>query len=146
TQAPREAKPGAVLRGSPGEHGTVFVLGRDQGENALPSVVLAAEHYNMVARMVERGLPVKIRVNVKTRYLTADTSSYNVLAEIPGTDPALDGEVVLVGAHLDSWHSSPGATDNADGVAAVMEAVRIIRTLELRPRRTIRIALWGGEE
>jgi hypothetical protein len=146
TQIVREAQPGVVLRGSPGEHGTVFVLGRDQGESALPSVVLTAEHYNMVARMVERGIPVKMRVNVKTRYLTDDTNSYNVLAEIPGSDPAVADEIVLIGAHLDSWHSSPGATDNADGSAAAMEAMRILHTLNIKPRRTIRIGLWGGEE
>lgn len=145
-QIVREAGPGVVLRGSAGEHGTVFVLGRDQRENAVPSVVLAAEHYNMVARMVQRGIPVKMRVNVRTRYLTDDTNSYNVLAEIPGADPALAGEVVLLGAHLDSWHSAPGATDNADGTAAAMEAMRILKTLGLRPKRTIRVALWGGEE
>jgi carboxypeptidase Q len=142
----REAKPGVVIRTSAGEHGTMFVLGRDQRENALPSMVLAAEHYNMIARMVERGLPVKLRVNVQTRFHIADTKSYNVLAEIPGTDPALRDEVVLLGAHLDSWHSSPGATDNADGTAAAMEAMRILKTVGVRPRRTIRIALWGGEE
>lgn len=145
-QLVRDAKPGVLLRSSAGEHGTMFVLGRDQGENALPSVVLAAEHYNMVARMVERGLPVKLRVNVQTRFLTTDTKSYNVLAEIPGTDPVLRDEVVLLGAHLDSWHSAPGATDNADGTAAAMEAMRILKTIGVRPRRTIRIALWGGEE
>ncbi|HJR61286.1 MAG TPA: M20/M25/M40 family metallo-hydrolase [Vicinamibacterales bacterium] len=145
-QMVRDAKPGVMIRTSAGEHGTVFVLGRDQRENALPSVVLAAEHYNMIARMVERGLPVKMRVNVQTRFHTADTKSYNVLAEIPGTDPALKDEVVLLGAHLDSWHSSPGATDNADGSAAAMEAMRVLKAIGVRPRRTIRIALWGGEE
>ena len=142
----RAAKPGVVIRGSAGEHGTVFVLGRYQRENALPSVVLAAEHYNMIARMVERGLPLKMRVNVRSRYVTEDTNSYNVLAEITGTDPVLKDEVVLLGAHLDSWHSAPGATDNADGSAAAMEAMRILQATGLRPRRTIRVALWGGEE
>ncbi len=145
-QLVREAQPGVMIRTSAGEHGTMFVLGRDQGENALPSVVLAAEHYNMIARMVERGLPVRMRVNVQGRFHTADTRSYNVLAEIPGTDPALKDEVVLLGAHLDSWHSAPGATDNADGSAAAMEAMRILKTVGARPRRTIRVALWGGEE
>jgi hypothetical protein len=145
-QLVRDAKPGVMIRTSAGEHGTVFVLGRDQRENAVPSVVLAAEHYNLVARLVERGVPVKMRVNVQTRFHTADTKSYNVLAEIPGTDPVLKDEVVLLGAHLDSWHSSPGATDNADGSAAALEAMRILKTIGVRPRRTIRIALWGGEE
>jgi carboxypeptidase Q len=135
-----------VIRSSAGEHGTMFVLGRDQGENAMPSVVLAAEHYNMLARMVERGMPVKMRVNVRTRFLTTDTNTYNVLAEIPGTDATLKDEIVLLGAHLDSWHSSSGATDNADGSAAVIEAMRILQTIGVRPRRTIRIALWSGEE
>jgi carboxypeptidase Q len=142
----REGKPGVLLRSSAGEHGTVFVLGRFREENPLPSVVLAAEHYNMVARMIERGIPVKLRVNVQTRFLTTDTKSYNVLAEIPGTDPVLKDEVVLLGAHLDSWHTAPGATDNADGCAASIEAMRILQTLGIKPRRTIRIALWGGEE
>jgi hypothetical protein len=142
----RDAKPGVVIRTSAGEHGTVFVLGRDQRENAVPSVVLAAEHYNLIARMAERGQPVKMRVNVRSRFLTDDTNSYNVLAEIPGTDPALKDEIVLLGAHLDSWHSAPGATDNADGSAAVIEAMRILKATGLRPRRTIRVALWGGEE
>ena len=146
TQILRDAKPGVVLRTSAAEHGTMFVLGRDQGEHAVPSVVLAAEHYNMIVRMVERGLPVTLRVDVRARYLTGDTKSYNVLGEIPGTDPAVQDEVVLVGAHLDSWHSSPGATDNADGTAAAMEAMRILQASGLRPRRTIRLALWGGEE
>ena len=145
-QVVREAKPAVVIRSSAGEHGTVFVLGRDQRENALPSVVLAAEHYNMIARMVERGMPVKLRVDVRSRYLTDDTNSYNVLADIPGTDPALKDEIVLLGAHLDSWHSSPGASDNADGSAAVMEAMRVLKAVGARPRRTVRVALWGGEE
>ena len=146
SQILREAKPGAILRSSAGEHGTVFVLGRDQGESAAPSIVLAAEHYNMIARMVEKNVPVKLRVHMQTRFLTSDTKSYNVVAELPGTDPAVKDEVVLLGAHLDSWHTGTGATDNADGSAAVMEAMRILKTLGVRPRRTIRVALWGGEE
>jgi carboxypeptidase Q len=145
-QAVREAGPGAVLRSSAGEHGTMFVLGRDQRENAVPSIILSAEHYNMVARMIERGVPVKMRVNLQTRYLTADTNSYNVLADLPGSDPVLKDEVVLLGAHLDSWHSATGATDNADGSAVVMEAMRILKTLGISPRRTIRAGLWGAEE
>ena len=142
----RAAKPGALLRSSAGEHGTVFVLGRDQGENAAPSIVLAAEHYNMVARMVRAGVPVKMRVNMQTRFLTNDTKGYNVIAEIPGTDPALKNEIVLLGAHLDSWHTGTGATDNADGSAAVMEAMRILKTVRAPLKRTVRVALWGGEE
>jgi carboxypeptidase Q len=146
TQIVNESGPGVVIRTSAGEHGTVFVLGANRRDNEVASVVLAAEHYNMIARMVEQGMPVKLRVNVQTRFLTDDTKSYNVLAEIPGTDPALKDEVVLLGAHLDSWHAAPGATDNADGAAAAMEAMRILKAIGIRPRRTIRVALWGGEE
>jgi carboxypeptidase Q len=142
----REARPGVVLRSSAGEHGTMFVLGRDQGENARPSIVLAAEHYNMIARMLEAGVPVTLRVDLRTRYLTGDTKNYNVLADLPGSDPALKDEVVIVGAHLDSWHSATGATDNADGSAAVLEAARILKAIGATPRRTIRFALWGAEE
>lgn len=142
----RETGAGVVLRPNRGEHGTLFVLGRDNGENALPSVVLSAEHYNMIARMLQRGVAVKLRVNVQTRFLNQDKNGYNVLAELPGTDAALRDEVVMIGGHLDSWHSSPGATDNADGAAAVMEALRILKAIGARPKRTIRMALWGGEE
>jgi len=145
-QALHDVGVGIVLRPSAGEHGTVFVLGTDRGENAVPSMVLAAEHYNMIARMLEQGVPVKLRVGVAARYLTADTNSYNVVAELPGSDPALGSEVVLLGGHLDSWHTGTGASDNADGAAAVMEAMRILKATGLRPRRTIRAALWSGEE
>lgn len=145
-QALRAANPGVLLRPSAGEHGTVFVLGRDAGESARPSMVLAAEHYNMIARMVERGIPVKLRVDLQTRFLSDDRNGYNVIAELPGTDPALKDEVVMIGAHLDSWHTGTGATDNADGCAAAMEALRILEATGVAPRRTIRIALWGGEE
>jgi hypothetical protein len=142
----REAGAGVALRPNRGEHGTLFVLGRDGGEGAAPSVVLSAEHYNMIARMIQRGLPVKLRVNVQTRFLTEDKNGYNVIAELPGVDPALRDEVVMIGGHLDSWHSATGATDNADGAAVVMEAMRILKAVGARPKRTIRLALWGGEE
>ena len=146
TEILRNAGAGALIRANAGEHGTMFVLGRDAGAAAQPSIVLAAEHYNMVARMLAAGLPVKLRVEIGARYLDADRNTYNVLAEIPGSDPKIKDEIVLVGGHLDSWHSSPGATDNADGAAAVLEAARILSAIGARPRRTIRFALWSGEE
>ena len=145
-QALHDAGAGVLLRPSAGEHGTVFALGTDRGDNATASMVLAAEHYNMIARMIEKGVPVKLRVGITARYLTADTSSYNVVAELPGVDPVLGREIVLLGGHLDSWHTGTGASDNADGAAAVMEALRILKATGLRPRRTIRVALWSGEE
>ena len=138
---------GLVLRPNQGQHGTMFVLGnRATRDDAVPSVVLAAEHYNMIARLTMHGTPVKLNAEVRVRYQAADTSGYNVIAEIPGTDPALKNEVVIVGAHLDSWHSATGATDNADAVAATMEAFRMLKAVGAQPRRTIRLALWGGEE
>jgi Zn-dependent M28 family amino/carboxypeptidase len=109
-------------------------------------VVLAGEHYNMIARMVQRGTPVTLRVRVQGRLLDQDRNTYNVLAEIPGTDPALRPQVVMLGAHLDSWHTGTGATDNADGSAAAMEAFRILKATGLPARRTLRLALWSGEE
>ena len=146
TQAVREAGVGVQIKTSEGEHGTVFVLGRDAGENALPSVVLAGEHYNMIARMLERGMPVKLRVGVQAHFVTDDPNSYNVVGDLPGADPQLKDEVVMIGAHLDSWHTGTGASDNADGVAAVLEAMRILKAIGLPAKRTIRAGLWGGEE
>jgi Zn-dependent M28 family amino/carboxypeptidase len=105
-----------------------------------------AEHYNMIVRLMQSGAPVEMRVESKTTFSRADTNTYNVIAEIPGVDPVLRDEIVLVGAHLDSWHSSTGATDNADASAAAMEAMRILKAVGARPRRTIRLGLWSGEE
>jgi carboxypeptidase Q len=138
---------GLVLRPNQGQHGTIFVLGnRNTRDDAVPSVVLATEHYNMLARLTQQGTAVKVQAEVRSRYHAADTSGYNVIAEIPGTDPVLKNEVVMLGAHLDSWHSATGATDNADAVAATMEAMRLLKSVGAQPRRTIRLALWGGEE
>jgi Zn-dependent M28 family amino/carboxypeptidase len=95
---------------------------------------------------MQAGVPVKLRVNLRSRYLEADRNGYNVIAELPGVDPALKDEVVMIGAHLDSYHSAPGATDNADGSAIALEAMRILAAAGAKPRRTIRMALWGGEE
>jgi carboxypeptidase Q len=146
TQMLRQEGPGVVLRTSMGMHGTMFVLGRDNGTNALPSIVLAAEHYNLIARMMQLGVPVKLRVNLQTKFYDQDKNSYNVIAELPGTDPTLKDEVVMLGAHLDSWHSGTGASDNADGAAVAMEALRILKTIGAQPKRTIRVAIWSGEE
>lgn len=139
---------GAGVALSPGamEHGTVRVQGnRNTPRDAVPSVILSAEHYNMLVRLAQAGTPAQLRIEVNVRFQEHDANSYNVLADIPGADPALRDQIVLVGAHLDSWHTGTGATDNADGVTAVMEAMRIL-ALQIRPRRTIRVALWGGEE
>lgn len=110
----------------------------------IPQLVLAVEHYNRIARMIEAGEKVKMTVDLAVDWQDADPMGYNTVAEIPGTD--LKDEVVMLGGHMDSWHAGTGATDNGAGVAVAMEAVRILQTLNLKPRRTIRIALWTGEE
>jgi len=143
-----DAGAAVVLRPTEGTDGTMFVLGNRTSttDNAVPSVIVAAEHYNLLVRALESGVPVRLRVNVQTRYYAADTNGYNVIAEIPGTDPRIGDEVVLLGAHVDSWHSATGATDNADAVAELIEAMRILKALGIKPKRTIRAAIWGGEE
>ena len=147
TETLKAAGAAVILKPSTGEHGTVFVTGRDGGPGAVPSVTLSAEHYNMIARYLQQNIPVTLRVNVQTKFYDADGgNAYNVIAELPGTDPALRDEVVMIGGHLDSWHTGVGATDNADGSTTVMEAMRILKAIGARPRRTIRVALWGGEE
>jgi hypothetical protein len=136
-----------ALRPSAYRDGTVGVTGnRATPSDAVPSIVVAGEQYNVLARLAAQGHPVSLRVEIRTRYVEEDRNSYNVIAEIPGQDPALRDQVVLIGAHLDSWHTASGATDNADGAAAVMETMRIFRALGASPRRTIRVALWSGEE
>jgi carboxypeptidase Q len=145
-QVLRDAGAAVTLKPSVGEHGTVFVTGRDGGANAVPSVTLAGEHYNMILRYQEQHIPVKLRINVQSTFNNDNGNAYNVIAELPGTDPVLKDEVVMIGGHLDSWHTGVGATDNADGVATVMEAMRILKAIDAKPRRTIRVALWGGEE
>jgi hypothetical protein len=107
-------------------------------------LVVAIEHYNRIVRMLQAGEPVRMTVDLSVAWQDADLMGYNTIAEIPGTD--LKDQIVMLGGHMDSWHSGTGATDNAAGCAVAMEAVRILQTLGLKPRRTIRIALWSGEE
>jgi len=112
----------------------------------LPQIVLANEHYNRIVRMLQAGENVKMEVNIGVEWQDADPMGYNTVAEIPGNDPQLKDEIVMLGGHMDSWHAGTGATDNGAGVAVAMEAMRIIQTLGLKPKRTIRIGLWTGEE
>ncbi len=143
----QEAGAAVTLEPNQGQHGTIFVAGnRNTGDDAVPAVVLASEHYNMLVRMLEAGEDPRLRVAIRSRYHETDTNGYNVLASIPGSDPAVADEIVLIGGHLDSWHSATGGSDNADGVAASMEAMRILKALGVQPRRTITVGLWGGEE
>ena len=129
--------------------GTIFPAGsgpRDAnaGKNP-PEITLAVEHYNRMIRLLDKGIPVKVELNVDTKFYDETTpNGFNTIAEIPGTD--LASEVVMLGAHFDSHPYATGATDNATGSAAMMEAMRILKAVGTRPRRTIRIGLWGGEE
>jgi hypothetical protein len=112
--------------------------------NSLPQIAVASEDYNRLVRMIQQGETLRMTVDLRVQFHDADLMAYNTIAEIPGGD--LKKELVMVGAHIDSWHVGTGATDNGAGVAAAMEAVRIIKALKLQPRRTIRIGLWSGEE
>jgi carboxypeptidase Q len=111
---------------------------------AVPTVVLRNEDYGRIARILADGATVKLEFNIENRIYPEGKTSYNTIAEIPGTDRP--DEVVMLGGHLDSWHSATGATDNAIGCAIMMEATRILKSLGVQPRRTIRVALWSGEE
>jgi carboxypeptidase Q len=119
---------------------------RAKGVAQVPFVHVATESYGRIARMLERNQPVVLELEMQNRFFPENGTAANVIGEIPGTDPALKDEVVMIGGHFDSWHSGTGATDNAAGSAVMLEAMRIIKALNLKPRRTIRIALWTGEE
>jgi carboxypeptidase Q len=129
--------------------GTIFPGGGGpRDENAgqvVASATIAVEHYNRMMRILEKGIPVEMEVDIQTRFHEeTQPNGFNIIAEIPGTD--LADEIVMIGGHFDSTHGAVGATDNATGVAAMMEVMRIFKTLGIQPRRTVRIGLWGGEE
>jgi carboxypeptidase Q len=128
--------------------GTVFVMSGGTwktGETAtFPAVTVALEQWDRIARLLEQKKDVELELNVTNNFYDDDVMQYNTIAEIPGTDKK--DELVMVGAHLDSWHSGTGATDNGAGTVVMMEAMRILKVLDVKPRRTIRIGLWTGEE
>ena len=105
---------------------------------------MAQEHYNWIVRLLDRDKEVELEIDVRAKFHTDDSQTYNTIADIPGTEHP--EQVVLIGGHLDSWHPATGATDNAAACAVMMEAMRILRALDVQPKRTIRIALWSGEE
>ncbi|HEX6881146.1 MAG TPA: M20/M25/M40 family metallo-hydrolase, partial [Terriglobales bacterium] len=144
-----EEKPALVIECSRGDNGLIFVGGSQaykKGEaDGSPWVYMAAEHYNRLARLVDRSVPVEVEAEVKAKFEDGNEgNSWNTVAEIPGSDKK--DEIVMLGGHIDSWHAGTGATDDGAGVAVTMEAVRILQALGVKPRRTIRIGLWGGEE
>ena len=141
---------GLILSNGRGMHGTFFTSnGASYALDApavAPELEISAEDYLRLLRLVKAGIRVEFEADIKTKLFTDNPQGYNVIAEIPGTDKKLKDEVVMLGGHLDSWHAGTGATDNAAGSAVMMEAVRIIKALNLKPKRTIRIALWSSEE
>ena len=111
---------------------------------SVPVIAITPEHYNRMYRVLARDIPVEVEVEVRNRHGAAVSQANNVVGEIPGSDRA--DEVVMLGAHFDTWHASPNASDNTSGVAVMLEAMRILKAIGAEPRRTIRIALWSGEE
>jgi len=138
------------LSGRAGKHGTFFTSGGTsyKGDSPIAGAAfdMAPEHAGLITRLVESGVPVTLEAESATTFYDKKLTTGNVIAEIPGTDPKLKDEIVMLGGHLDSWHSATGATDNAAGCTVMMEAVRILQAAGLKPKRTIRIALWSGEE
>jgi hypothetical protein len=142
-------------RNSGGSGGTIFddtgstfgwfVYQREHA-SPLPVAVMAIENYGRVYRLLKARVPVSIEVNIDTKFTGDHEHGFDTVAEIPGTDPKLKDEVVMVGGHLDSWASATGATDNGAGTVVAMEVMRVLNALQVKPRRTIRVALWTGEE
>lgn len=143
-----DEKVAAVIVSGNGDGGVFRVQGSGTWKNdepiGVPTLGLAPEHYARIARLLEAKTDVELEIDLRTQFHEQDLNAYNTIAEIPGTDKK--GEVVMLGGHLDSWHTGTGATDNAAGVAVMMEAVRILKAIGIAPKRTIRIALWSGEE
>ena len=156
-----------VDRASKGDYGTVFVQGasaiakpdaprdqrvspRDVGADVIPQFTIAVEHYNRMCRLLQKGIPVRVALELQTTFFADDLNDYNVVADLAGNDAAIGGEFAMLGAHLDSWQSGTGATDNGCGSAVVIEAARLIAAFCKKngtaPRRTIRACLWSGEE
>lgn len=128
------------------EHGQIRAFNNRTFDvtKTVPTVVMRNEDFGRVSRILADGAPVALEFNIKNRVIPEGTTSFNVVGEILGTDKK--DEVIMLGGHLDSWHAATGATDNAVGCAIMMEAARILKTLNIKPRRTIRVALWSGEE
>jgi hypothetical protein len=142
----RDELPAVLVQiSSTGDSGMVFGGGADRERtDNRPTVILAAEHYNRIARLLEHHTPVRLQFDIKTKFYTDTPDAFNAIAELPGG--VKKDEVVMVGGHFDSWHYGTGATDNAAGASVAMEVMRILKALDLKMDRTVRMALWGGEE
>jgi len=140
----------AVLSGGRGNMGTVFTSNGSSrawdARTVLPEMEMGGEHLGRLVRLLEAGKTVSLEMDTRTTFLMADSTENVVVGEIPGTDTLLKDELVLLGGHMDSWHASTGATDNGTGTVVAMEAIRILKATGMKPRRTIRVVLWSGEE
>jgi carboxypeptidase Q len=145
-----DQKVGLVLSQGRGTDGTVFTTNgasyADTAKTVAPELETSSEDFQRILRLVKAGKKVELEADIKTAFFTNDLQGYNVVAEIPGTDKKLKDQVIMIGGHLDSWHAGTGATDNAAGSAVMMEAMRILKAIGFKPKRTIRIALWSSEE
>ncbi|MDR6942145.1 M20/M25/M40 family metallo-hydrolase [Mucilaginibacter pocheonensis] len=143
-------KAALILSQARGTDGTVFTTNgasyADTAKAVAPELETSSEDYQRILRLANSGQKVQLEADIKTQFLTNDMQGYDVVAEIPGTDKRLKEQVVMIGGHLDSWHAATGATDNAAGSAVMMEAIRILKAINFKPKRTIRIALWSSEE
>ena len=140
-----------LIRGSRGKHGTLKTSGggdayKPEAEVPYAQLDMAPEHADLMARLLENDIKVTVEAEVKTFFHDENLTSFNVVGDIVGTDKKLQSELVMLGGHLDSWHAGTGAVDNAAGCIVMMEAVRILKAIGYKPKRTIRIALWSGEE
>ncbi len=148
--AMKEGAVGMITTSTRNHDGTIFAQGGGGYKGTDPAnfldIAMGIEDYNTLLRLAKSGTDVQMETEVKSKFQDKDLQGYNVIAEIPGTDPLLKDEVVMIGAHLDSWQSGTGATDNASGSSVMMEAMRILKTIGAQPKRTIRIGLWSGEE
>jgi len=139
-----------AILSSNGRDGTVTVQAeegfRAGGKEGLPEGAISGVDGLKLKRLIESGHNIELSLNIKGKFYTDDIKGYNVVAEIPGSDPKLKAQLVMLGGHMDSWPAGTGATDNGAGCIVMMEAVRLLDSLHLKPKRTIRIALWGAEE
>jgi carboxypeptidase Q len=140
----------AWLEPSQGDDGTVFVQSGGGHEvkdpPAPPRAAVASENYGRIVRLLDKKVPVTLQIDVQNKFYDDDLNSFNIIGEIPGTDKAKADEIVMIGAHFDSWHAGTGATDNGAGSAVMLEAMRILKITGVKMRRTVRIGLWTGEE
>ena len=139
-----------ILSQARGTDGTVFTTNgasyADTAKAVAPELETSGEDFQRILRLVKAGTPVSFEADIKTEFFTDDLQGYNVVAEIPGTDKKLKDQLVIIGGHLDSWHAATGGTDNAAGSAVMIEVMRILKAVNFKPRRTIRIVLWSSEE